>query len=235
MKRARSTGEFQLEREMSAYAMDWLEQSGLHAKKEFYTPWGICDLVGVEFSRRRVQQRLRLGQRNPIGPPLRIELLNHIPEVQTGKSITVGRLEREFQNIVTGFEVRRELERLEQAKFIQSPRSGLFQKLNGWIPLHKTIVAIELKLNRIEEALSQARSHLEFATKVFVGLPCSVAERLIKRNRVAQFTQSGIGILAVGRKSCRIVFPAREKKVPLHSVWQMHCVERFWRSRIRDN
>ena len=181
MKRAHSTTEFQFEREMSAYARNWLEELGMQVREEFYTPWGICDLVGVEFSRRRVQQRLRLGRRNPIGPPLRIELLNHIPEVQTGKSITVGRLKREFQNIVTGFEVRRELDRLKQDKFIQSPKSGLFQKLNGWIPLHRTIVAIELKLNRIEEALSQARSHLDFATKVFQPFHSNDLQGLLTR------------------------------------------------------
>lgn len=227
---------FPLERDMSSLAHHWLRRQGLRVKAEFSTPWGICDFVGVSFSPERVRQRLRLGQRQPIGPPFRIALLNRIPDIQTGKSVTLGRLEREFSDLLSPVEFQVALRNLVESRFVRETHSGTFQKLNGWVPLHSRIVCLELKLRRAEDALSQARSHLKFATHSYVGLPSDLAFRLAHSKRRRDFLEEGVGIVAVSPGRCDIVLRSKcNDQESKDRVLQMHCVERFWRTSLRGN
>ena len=77
-----------------------LESRGFHVKREFAAPWGICDLVGVDFNPVRVKQRLALGQLDSIGPPVRVELLSRIPDEATGSYAEVSRLQNEFAGLL---------------------------------------------------------------------------------------------------------------------------------------
>jgi hypothetical protein len=235
MSRRLPASKFKFEREMAPYTRSWLVSLGLMVKEEFSTPWGICDLVGVSFSAKRVRQRLKLGQQSAIGPASRIELLNLIPDVSIGKSISVGRLERELDETLPPEELRRELDRLVGSRFIHSTRSGCFQKSDGWVPLHERIVAIELKLNRVSDGLSQAISHLRFATDVYLGLPTDLAMRIASSKRAIEFEHSGVGVVAVSHGSCRVVVAPLRKPHLSDRILQMHCVERFWRTMIRGS
>jgi len=234
MRVADSTKRFQLESEMVGSARSWLSRLGLMVKEEFYTPWGTCDLVGVSFDKNRVRQRLHLGQREPMGPIPRIALLNRIPDTRTGTYTTLQRLERQFQVVFTRSEILQQIDRLIEAKFVRERKPGCFEKLNGWAPLHKRIVTLELKLNRISEAISQAASHLRFATDSYVGLPTATARGLLDRRHLEQFLGLGIGIVAVGRRTCAALLPARSQ-TRHNNIHQIHCVERFWRDWIKDN
>jgi len=215
---------------------EWLSRQKLLVKEEFSTPWGLCDLVGVSFKRKNVRQRLSLKQYDPIGPPLRIALLNRIPDFQTGETISFRQLKREFANWISPDALERELTTLKESGFVVQSAPTRLQKLNGWVPLHRRIVALELKLLRVEEALNQARSHLRFATHSFVGLPTELAFRIVRSRRRYDFQHAGVGIIAISPASCEVLLPPcspepREKDV----IFQMHCVERFWRTRVRDN
>ena len=57
---------FAYEQQMAAPATAWLAGQGLMVKREFPTPWGVCDLVGCSLNERRVRRRLALGQRKPL-------------------------------------------------------------------------------------------------------------------------------------------------------------------------
>jgi len=223
---------FQLETQMLAPAKRWLEGRGLRTKHEFPTPWGICDLVGLSFKESNVRRRLRYGQTKPLGPAHRIALLMQIPPRSAGSYITLQRLQREFWDLLSPVMVATELERLLAWNFICSPRKNAFQKVDGWRPLHDRIVAVELKLSRIEEVLSQARSHVTFADESFVGLPQAVAERLVLGKRVEDFRSAGVGVLSVHHKRCEVLLPSKPRRREINPVLQQHCVERFWRTRL---
>ena len=223
---------FRLEREMVAIARQWLQQQRLFTKDEFYTPWGVCDLIGILLSEDRVNQRLSLGQRDPIGPPIRIAILNRIPDLDTGRSISTRKLTSKLAALLSEEEVSLELTRLIKAGFVREGRKGRVQKINGWFPLHERIVALELKLERVEEALDQAISHLKFATESYVGFPEEVALRVMKGRKVERFRSSGVGIVAVAQTGCSILLRPESRDVRRDVILQMHCVERFWRSYI---
>ncbi len=235
MRRMHSHTKFRREREMVHYARNWLSGLGLMVKEEFYTPWGVCDLVGISFVSSRVKERLTLGQKKAIGPPMRIELLSRIPESSTGKTIAVSRLERELGWLLSQTDIEKELDYLEQGRFVQRVKKGRVQKLNGWAPLHDRIVALELKLNRVEDAINQARSHLGFVDESYVGLPARVAMRVAVSRRAKEFERSGVGLIAIGRDRCTRLIKSKNQNRAVNAILQMHCAERFWRSLLRGS
>lgn len=228
---------FTREMEMLEPAQTWLQDQGLMTKAEFYTPWGVCDLVGVEFRKNSVKKRLRLRQMSAVGPAARINLLRNIPDPdEDGRtSITLRRLERLFSYRFDAEEVQREIQYLVKNRFVCSPKRNHFQRVNGWMPLQKRIVAVELKLNRITEALHQAACHRKIAQEVYAAFPIHTAERLVSSGRVEACTNLGVGILGVHPDGCERLLKPSGRKPEIDPVLEMHCVERFWRTFATDN
>lgn len=221
---------FALERDMTPVVRGWLHGERLQSLSEFQTPWGICDLVGARLNPKHVKQRISLGQNRPIGREARVALLRRIPDVSSGGSMTVRRLIRELAGELSETAVRRELRALEAGRFIEYPRRGHIQRRNGWEPLHERIVAVELKLSRVSEALTQASSHHSFADEVYVALPSDAADRVLTARILADFKATGVGVLSVGTKSCEVAFKSKRVKGAQDATLQMHCAERFWRA-----
>lgn len=226
---------FQNEAEMQRPARLWLEAQGLSTKAEFATPWGVCDLVGLSFNPRSVAKRLAHGQTQAIGGPSRVAILQEIPDQRDDSWITFQRLSRVFEHFVEPARLREELERLQRGRFVVSPRRNAYQRINGWLPLHKRIVAVELKLARLSDALGQASAHLAYATEAYVALPRPLALRAAQDYRAAQLLEAGVGLLAVGPDSCEVLKEPVEKRGPVDPVLQLACVDRFWRSHIKGS
>jgi len=224
---------FNYEHEMVKPAERWLRSEGLLVKREFPLPWGICDLVGCSFNKKNVKKRLALGQKKPIGSQLRVFLLSMIPDREEVNSITLQRLHHPLAGFIDQARIEIELERLQRDRFVvQTPR-GAFQRVNGWLPLHKKLVAVELKLSRIEDALCQAVNNLGFADESYVGLPVAVATRLVKGHKRREFEERSVGILAVSPSGCKVVLKSASARAKPDEVTQTHCVERFWQSYLK--
>jgi hypothetical protein len=209
----------------------WLQRRGLAVKPEFSMPWGVCDLVGVKFNAAKTRQRLSSGQTGAIGPLLRLHILSKVPESTSGKSTTLRKLEKDFSGQLSIERLSKEIDFLIRGKFITSPRRGSFQKRNGWAPLHQHIIAVELKLARVSDALNQAASNRTFATKSYVALPAPLALRIAESRRGDSFRERGVGLLAVWKGSCRELIRPSVSEAYYQEVIQSHVVERFWRTR----
>ena len=224
---------FQRESEMAEPVRDWLHRQRLLVKEEFRLPWGICDVVALSFDESQIEKRLSFRQYRPVGPLHRVELLQHIPDHESGSAISIGRLEKALNWTAFMPPIESELRTLIANRFVVVMKNGSFQKLNGWTPMHERILAVELKLSRVSEALAQAVSNRAFATESYIALPANVAERLTNRNRFSEFTNVGVGVLSVTPTICKIVLPASQLIIGSDPTLQIHCVERFWRA--RDN
>jgi hypothetical protein len=165
---------------------------------------------------------------------VRVEILSAIPDVETSHFATIEELAHRYQDLLTVTELSAEIEKLILRNFVRVGQGDTLQKVNGWVPLHQRIVAIELKLNRVEDALCQAASHLAFAEESFVGLPAGLAESIAGSRRADRFKSKGVGIVSVGWNGCKVVLHAQPRKPLIDTVLQMHCVERFWRTRVKD-
>jgi len=219
---------FRYEREMGSAAEAWLRSQGLLVKREFSVPWGRCDFVGCALHKLRARRRLRLKQRTAIGHIERVALLSRIPAAERRKSISRQALYRLMGDLIDEQEINRELLRLHQGHFVRFTRRGNLQRINGWVPLHRRLVALELKLERIEDALRQARDNTEFADESYVGLPLDVAYQVARGRKKQAFTDTGIGILGVSREQCRVILKARRQTAQPDNPIQVHCTERFW-------
>ncbi len=223
---------FKREFEMAPMAAAWMRSHGLSVKAEFVTPWGICDLVGVSFDEAHVQHRLRLGQTRAIGSIARAALLLQIPDVETGRSLSLPQLARRCASSLSTQRLEVETGRLVTDRFVlRSPR-GRLQKVNGWMPLQRRLVAIELKLARVEEALRQAMSNRGFASESYVALPIDQARRVLARQE-RRLVEAGLGLLGVTRDSCEELIPAQLGVVRADAAVQLYCVEKFWRSKSK--
>lgn len=226
---------FKRESEMTPSVVRWMKSSGLQIRREFITPWGICDLVGVALNRRRVDYRLRLKQTRAISSITRAALLLSIPEVETTTSVSLDRLKSNFVPLIPEEVVVTEVERLVRDHFVLRNKKGKLQKRNGWMPLQKRMVAIELKLSRIDEAFQQARSNLGFAQESFVAFPMQTAKRVTDTSsKWSRYIHEGIGVIGVRKNSCHVLVRSMPRHVIPDPAIQLYCVEKFWRSQLHS-
>lgn len=217
---------------MSPIVSAWMRSTGLTVKTEFHLPWGVCDLVGVSLNADHVAHRLQLKQRKAIGSITSTAILLQIPDVETHRSLPIDTLYKQYSAVMPLTEIQEEVERLIAGRFVVKNRRGRLQKVNGWMPLEDRLIAVELKLSRVEEALVQARNHLDFATESYAAFPVCVAERIAgKSHRWSQFFDLGIGLISVGTRECHTLIPARNFPKPTDVAVRAFCVEKFWRTR----
>lgn len=227
--------DFQHEAEMQEPVRRWLQRQGLDIKSEFSTPWGVCDFVAVAFREANVAKRLARGQKSAIGPSSRVAVLHAIPDREQLTFATFKGLSRRFEPVMDVARLHDELAQLLGAGFIVSPRRNAFQRVNGWLPLHERILAVELKLTRVSEAVSQATAHFAFAPEAFVALPRALAERVARDERRVRFAMTGLGLLAVGRRNCTVLVPPAGKQEAIEPVLQLSFLERFWKSHVTSS
>lgn len=224
--------EFCFESDLTGLAGDWLRSEGLLVKEQFRTPWGICDLVGCRLNQDRVNRRLSRQRRNAIGPELRVSLLLRMPDEDATRGVSLSGLARAYSPYIPLERIQREVKKLIDWHFAVVTRSGSFKRANGWMPLHDRLVAVELKLSRISEALEQACANQGFANESFVGLPGDVAQRVASSIDKTRFLEKGIGVLGIAENRCTVYIRARPVK-PLLERCEVHAVERFWRDYLR--
>ncbi len=224
---------FNREAEMTGPARRWMESLGLIVRSELISPWGICDLVGLSFNKPNVARRLQLGQRRPVTSMTRAALLLQIPDVETKQEVTLSQLIAACAPILPEEVVVAQAQALVEDKFVIRNGDRL-QKINGWMPLQRRLVSIELKLKRVEEAMLQAQNNLGFANESYVGLPLDLAIRVAESGRRDSFYRRGIGLVAVTPNTCEVLI--RSRSMPVNNpVFQFCCVEKFWRSAAKGN
>jgi hypothetical protein len=225
---------FDAEDAMIKPVMGWMQSEGLIVKREFVTPSGICDLVGLSFRKSSVRRRRQLGQLQPIGSMTRAALLLRIPDPDAGASkwISPRRLLSDFASIPEEH-VEMHLQQLVNDGFVRRPTPNRLEKRDGWVPVHERLIAIELKLSRVEEALCQARNNLIFADESYVALPEDLAVRVAANiARWRSLAERTVGLIAVSRRRCNLIIRPRQSSV-VDPVVQFHCAEKFWRTESR--
>jgi len=226
---------FTRESEMAASVARWMKANDMTPKSEFATPWGLCDLVGLRFNRRRVARRLELKQIRAVSSITRAMLLLQIPDVETQRFVTLDRLVLKYAPSITEEVVRGETSRLIADGFVVCSSRRRLQKVNGWMPLQERLVAVELKLSRVDEAMRQAVNNLGFADESYVALPADLAQRVMSAARWSRFFDLGIGLLSVARRRSQVLRPAERTRRWTDEAIQLYCVEKFWSTRLRGS
>lgn len=90
-----------------------------------------------------------------------------------------------------------------------------------WMPLYENIIAVELKLSRISEVISQARTHMHYTHGSYIAMPIRTARRAVDRTL-------GVGVLGVRKSSVEILKYAVRCR-PKNEWFSHRIVEAFWR------
>lgn len=218
---------FRFERDMTPVVVAWLQSRGFHTKTEYPTGAGICDVVGIQFRVGHAKKRLSLRQRSSLGPPRRVALYAQLP---SDRGVMLRTLERLRPPDEPKEWLTEDLRKLVQHGFVKVIRNGVYRKIDGWVPLHKKIVAIELKLSRVGEAIYQAQYRQSFADESYIALPRETARALISSDARKKLLEMRIGLLAVSRDACTCLLRAHAQRTSIDTIDQMHCAERFWRT-----
>ncbi len=97
-------------------------------------------------------------------------------------------------------------------------------KSYAWQPIYKSLVAIELKLIRISDVISQARNNAYSVTASYIAMPREIAYRAIAKARDAK-----VGVISVWESDCRVILePTHLKYMNSH-----HLADSFWRIRYK--
>lgn len=227
---------FRYESDMRAPVLNWLRNRGLHAELEVQMPWGTADIVALRPNKGQVSKRIQYGQLKKLGNISRFRVLEMVPDVDTGKSVTLRTLAKRVAEGCSGdLDLLNHLHALERDSFIQQPKRGHFQKLNGWQPLQEILLSIELKLDRFRDALSQARQNMAAVNESYVAFPSKVAERIACSKRGNELRREGIGLLSVGDSGCHRIITAKTNRNVSLPIIESNLVERFWETMIKDS
>lgn len=222
---------FARESDMTCSVARWLRRQRLDVRTEFVSPWGACDLVGLKFNQQRVTLRKKLGQTKSISSVLNAAVLLRIPDIESGTSTTLPELVELMGSALSINELDSTVDRLARDGFVVRSTPQSLQKRNGWIPLQQRLVAVELKLSRIEEVMQQARRNLGFATESFVALPMDVANRIaVSPTKWARHIDAGVGVLGVATSRCRVVIPTKPNARLHDEAVSLYCADKFWGS-----
>ena len=229
--------EFPNEAAMRAPLEAWCRFQGLFMRWELPLPWGVCDVVGVRFRERSAKRRLACGQLSPLVSMDLVRLLNLIPDLTSRQAVTLKRLQTLQANSRLPSQVLSDVEWLTKRRFVYSPRKNQVQKLVPWIPLHRKIIAVEMKLRRVSAAIAQARPHLAFADESYIALPENLAAQVSAGRRRAEFLRCGVGLLAVSSRGVRRLVVSRRQVggAEPSGVLQTYCAERFWKMWLTDS
>jgi len=204
----------------------WLAEQGLIVRREFRAPWGICDLVACAFDKTSVAKRIALKQTAPIGNPLRAAVLSAIPNESDQNGISAAGICKRLGNPSATTFIEREIRLLLKGRYIVETPSGSFKSRCTWTPLHRRLVAVELKLSRIADVVFQAKQNREFASESFIAIPELASRRVMCGPRKEELQQAGIGLIEVS-DHCEVVMQPRS--VCVSADMQLHLSDLMWR------
>lgn len=217
-----------LESHLKGAARRWLASNGYYPFEEVTTSWGIVDLMGIRVNIDRVLQRVRAGHREVVGDFRSVLVLLSIPTEKSRRSVSIADLNQKYAELMGAPVIGRIIERLTRKRMVGINASGGLFRIIDSLPIHDELVCIELKLNRIDEVLTQARRHRVAATGSFVGLPSPLAEKVAVSSRKGEFQSAGVGLLSVSLEGCAILIPPGSTDKERDAAHGIALAEKGW-------
>lgn len=193
---------FRYEKDMREPVRTWMEAQGYTTRDEVYLPWGVCDLVGIHIDQAQVNLRRNARQFTRLSNG-DIWWLMFIPP----EGFYQEDLADAIYSNVSGWSFKDRLKKLRKRRLIdaEEKHGSLFLTTNiPWLPYHKKIIAVELKLSDTAGVRHQADNHHVFANETWAALPANRVDKMRQATR-DKFKSAGIGILSVTLDKCEVV------------------------------
>lgn len=219
-----------LEAHLAGTVLCWLGEQGLVQAEEFVTPWGVADVLGIRYNIDRVHARIAAGQMDPVSDTHAMQLLLSLPK--GGKPKRISDVARKFEPLLGQALFERAVRNLIRKRFVVKEGASLVRH-SDWMPYHEQLVAVELKLRRVDEALAQARRHKAITAESYVGMPAVIAERIAFTERRADFEAAGVGLLSVQDGVCKVLIPPDPATKTVIEAQELCAAEACWRKVLK--
>ncbi len=215
-----------LESHLAGTVLRWLGEQGLVQLSEFVTPWGVADVLAIRPNLDRVNARIEAGHLDAVIDAHAMQLLLSLPAGAKAKRISD--LARKFEPLLGQALFERAVRSLMRKRFVIQDGLSLRRRVD-WLPYHERLVAVELKLRRIDEAVAQARRNKAITAESYVALPAIIAERVAFTERRLGFEESGVGLLSVQDDICAELIPPDLSGKTVIEVQELSAAEACWR------
>lgn len=231
---------FKLEKEMTPIVSAWMRRKGMVVKAEFLGPSNSpIDLVGMIVDPVQHEKRVVARHWARIAWPGYANICLELPSMDSGQGMTAEDLcadvkERCRQDETSAWyrtvleERKRNLGDLVKRRFVVEVAHGQYASNIDWMPLHKQLVAIELKLHRTQEVVYQAQRNKVITDDSYIAMPYTKAKRVLAKGVPANIADFGIGVIGVQKNRCvELLAPSSNGSV-LDLGCQMHAVDKLW-------
>lgn len=219
-----------LEAHLAGAVLCWLGGQGMEQMEEFVTPWGVADVLGIRFNIDRVRARIAAGHLDPVGDAHAMHLLLSLPT--GGRPKRLSDVARKFEPLLGAVLFERAVRNLMRKRFVVQEGASLVRRTD-WMPYHEQLVAVELKLRRVDEALAQARRHKAITAESYVGMPAVIAERVAFTERRADFEAAGVGLLSVQDDICKVLISPDSSTKTVIEAQALCAAEACWRKVLK--
>lgn len=232
MAKSKSIDNFEFEFKMSMpiweyYSQKSSDNSAYFPIPEFVTPWGIADLVLLNFKLKEINIRFEENLTAPIIRRLGALVMSNLKynrHTSIDKlSIACAKKPSYLKSSVLNF--------LLDKNYIFEPQKNYYIKNSKYTDITSDITAIEFKKNDYKKAIYQAQRYKLFADKIFVALPEEKINTAFAN--LDLFRDKEIGLMSVNRNSAKKVFSAKKNK-PLSRATRILCEEKGFQSLLES-
>ena len=217
---------FRYEEDMRAPVHDWLNSRNCVARDEVGLPWGVCDCIGVEVDQAQVDVRRTARQFTRLTQ----EEIRYLCNIPPGGCYTQDLAA--YLHLYHGWpSFKKQLKSLIKRRVIEAEEKEGAQYLVRnvpWLPMHKRLIAVEMKLSQASVVLHQAFNHVAFCGESWAAMPKDKIGRM-RKETVTRFGEWGVGLLAVTPDSCSVIITARENEIDnvhdlIRALFTAECV-----------
>lgn len=212
---------------VSMLERDYVKE-GYLAKRELGVGYGIADLVLVKkdlVDSSNCSTRINYNQVSTIPNVDYFKILKKIPDIHSdGAPVSTSCIVEEVR-LSKAFVQYNALKYLTENKFVLEISKNRYYKVNGWLPIAREVVAVEVKLKDWRRGYRQANRYKSFAHKVFLALPSSEAKKV----DIDVLKECNVGLISyfAGENKKKILYAPRAEKV-LNSHMCARALEYFW-------
>ncbi|HRN96981.1 MAG TPA: hypothetical protein PLZ58_00820 [Candidatus Saccharibacteria bacterium] len=160
--------------------------------REVNFSYGRPDLVILDVDRDKFKLREKREQFSTLLNRKFFEVLSIMPDIDDRSATPIGLREISERSGISQSYVRSSiLSELKSGGFVKQIDGG-YVKVNGWVPIAKTVTAIEAKLSDWKRGIWQANRYSNVADKVYLAMP----PEYIHRVDIDECKRKGVGLIS---------------------------------------
>jgi len=192
--------------------------------REVNFSYGRPDLVILDIDKNKFRLREKREQFSTLLNRKFFEVLAIMPDVDDKNVVPISLADMAEKSGISQSYIRSSIiAELKEGGFIQQIDKG-YVKVNGWVPIAKSVTAIEAKLSDWKGGIWQANRYSNVADKVYLAMP----PEFIHRVDIEECKRKGVGLISFDpiKNKFKILVKC-EKQMPVNKPVRNYVTELF--------